>query len=433
MEINLSFDHSVASAPVGFETAIQEAASYLDQLIANNITVTIDVGWGEDGGSPLSHDDLGTGGPVISDFQSYSQLKSDLLANTTSPADQAALDSLPATDPTDGGTFDIASAEAKALGLSDTNSGDDGSVGFSSGVSWAYDPSELTANSYDLVGVAEHELTHALGRFDGPGLPPGQYTPMDLFRYSSAGVLGTAGQPSYFSMDGGNTNLGNFDTQSDYGDWAAGTPPDSFDADLPPGTDAPVSQNDISLMNALGFQTTNPNYLANAENAGAFMANPVTSGQVAGDAFFLWSAADAQQTGADLTSPAEQTQINTATLYLDSLMTFLGAAPGGDDAVAATAQLFEGLTDPAGTPAQVGAAIDGLASSTGAAFGPSADGVEFEVLFGAIGYAQSGTANLQAYNTLGTNLGTALGGLSGAALATASNNVGTVIYNSDHV
>lgn len=58
MQINFIYDSSVASAPAGFKAALADAASYLDSLITNNITVNIEVGWGEDDGAAITPDSL---------------------------------------------------------------------------------------------------------------------------------------------------------------------------------------------------------------------------------------------------------------------------------------------------------------------------------------------------------------------------------------
>ena len=47
MQINLLYDASTASAPAAFFTAMNYCVQYLDSLITNNITVNIEVGWGE--------------------------------------------------------------------------------------------------------------------------------------------------------------------------------------------------------------------------------------------------------------------------------------------------------------------------------------------------------------------------------------------------
>src|SRR5208337_2449744 len=86
---------------------------------------------------------------------------------------------------------------------------------------------------------------------------------MDLFQFASPGVVQTqVAGASYFSINGGATNLDAFTTTSDLGDWASSVANDSFDALLTAGSTNPVSQTDITLMNVLGFQvaprTTTP-------------------------------------------------------------------------------------------------------------------------------------------------------------------------------
>ena len=46
MIIKLNWDASVGSAPSGFKNDVQAAANVFDAQIQNNITVTINVGWG---------------------------------------------------------------------------------------------------------------------------------------------------------------------------------------------------------------------------------------------------------------------------------------------------------------------------------------------------------------------------------------------------
>src|SRR5208283_5316089 len=107
----------------------------------------------------------------------------------------------------------------------------DGAVGFNSSTPWNFSTSnQAAAGQFDFVGDALHELTHALGRASGlnAGAPE---TVMDLFQYASPGVLQTQpGGASYFSIDGGATNLGNFSNTTDLGDWSNTVPNDAFDA-----------------------------------------------------------------------------------------------------------------------------------------------------------------------------------------------------------
>ena len=101
-------------------------------------------------------------------------------------------------------------------------------------------------------GVAEHELSHALGRISGIGdvIYP---TVLDLFRFGAPGVLSTGG--GYFSVDGGVTHLGAYDLNSDPGDWASGTGPDANDAFASSGVANRFTAIDVTQLNALGFST----------------------------------------------------------------------------------------------------------------------------------------------------------------------------------
>jgi hypothetical protein len=256
MDIDLSFDASVRNAPAGFTTALQAAVTYLDGLITNPITVNINVGYGEYNGQPLSGGDSEGGPQGIA--LSYAQLVSELTANATSAADRTAVANLPATDPTGGGMFLVSDALQKAWGLLPANGTEnDGTVGFNSSTTIPYDfatNGTVAPGELDFVGIAEHELTHVLGRIAGLQFSPGWYAPLDLFRYAPSGGLElVGGEPAYFSIDGGRTNLDNFATFSDYGDWASSAGPDSFDAISEAGVINPMTATDITEMDVLGF------------------------------------------------------------------------------------------------------------------------------------------------------------------------------------
>ncbi len=270
MLINLTWDSSVASAPAAFKTAVEAAAKVFDTQILNNITVSIAVGWGEDGGSPVVGGALATGEPTTYSV-SYASLTSALQKAAVANGVSSLVANIPAADPTSGaGTWVVSSAQAQALGLNVGTSSSDGHMGFATAplsLAWSYVPNQTGISQFDFIDTALHEISHALGRVN---LSTGSYTTgaygaLNLYTYASPGnlQLGIA-TPAYFSVDGGSTNLNNFDMSSngDPGDWTINT--DSFGG----GTNAlpaPMSTTDWLVMESLGYHVA-PTYLLSGPN-----------------------------------------------------------------------------------------------------------------------------------------------------------------------
>jgi hypothetical protein len=298
MLINLIYDPSVNTAPAAFKTAMAAAASFLDELIVNPITVNIQVGYGEDddGAFPIGAN-LSLGGAFYQSFVNYSTLKNDLLANATTALDRLAVGSLPPSDPTDGATFAVGDAEARALGLLPaTSTVIDGAVGFNDTYPWNYNTDgQAAAGEFDFVSDAELELIHALGM--ALGTPSGGSTAFMLFRYSAPGMReltvnsdGVTTPASYFSIDGGGTNLGNYLTYGDSTLFNAGGPigiNDTLAAPYPPGQEHVFSMTDALELNVLGFDvntlpTTNFSVLDTTTNIPLQTNGTPYSGPVAG-------------------------------------------------------------------------------------------------------------------------------------------------------
>jgi hypothetical protein len=261
LTINISYDSSVASAPAGFMTAISYVVNFLETIIANPVTLNIDVGFGEIDGRAISPDALGESMTNAAPAYTYSQIRNALVGTATSTADAIAFASLPLNDPFHGGNFDIGPADAKALGLIPGSSGAiDGWVGFS-GIpnTFTFDPNNRAVpGEYDFIGTAFHEITEVMGRYADLG-SFSTYSVMDLFRYSGAGIRElVGGAASYFSIDGGNTNLDNFNTSAsgDYGDWAASAGNDSFLAFSGSGVTNAFTSTDLTVLDAIGWNTT---------------------------------------------------------------------------------------------------------------------------------------------------------------------------------
>jgi hypothetical protein len=256
--IDINWDASVASAPTAFTTAVTSAVHYLESLFDDPVTITISVGYGEVDGSALGSNELGESWAYLNSY-GYSTIKSALAADATSATDASVVASLPATAPTNG-TYWLTTANAKALGLA-SGTGTDGFVGFSSSLPFTYNDSNgVAAGTYDFNGTALHELTEVMGRlmFTGGtiGTTANSYGLLDLFHYSSAGVLDTSASTSgYFSTDGGTTNQGQFNTVSggDPGDWSSSMGNDSFDAFSNSGVINSFSADDTNVLDAIGW------------------------------------------------------------------------------------------------------------------------------------------------------------------------------------
>jgi len=262
MQINLVFDSSVTSSANAsqIEAALTYVANLYDQMFTNNITVTINVGWGEVAGSKLGSGDLGESSwSYFQDFVSYGNLKSDFIANESTAFQSGVYANMPAIDPTGGQMINVPVVEAAALGLVSPNQS--GSVGFDSNENWYFGSGTAPSNEYDLVAVAEHEISEVMGRVSFiPGTVSSDIlAPMDLFRYAAPNERDlTVNSPTgsaYFSVDNGITDLDNWNPTSgngDLGDWAPSAGPDAYDDFSNQGTNY-LTTVDVELMNLLGY------------------------------------------------------------------------------------------------------------------------------------------------------------------------------------
>src|ERR1700712_794472 len=145
--INLQFDTAAMAAPQSFRDGIVSAATILAGTISDKITVNLMIDWSGTGGGAAA-------GPDSGQYESYSSVRSALAGHAT--AGDTTFNALP-TGTTVQGQSNVAvwNAELKLwgfMGANDTTT-DDGSATFATDI----DPKLL-------VGVALHELTHALGR-----------------------------------------------------------------------------------------------------------------------------------------------------------------------------------------------------------------------------------------------------------------------------
>ena len=257
--INVTYDASVANAPAAFKTVVAAVVQYFESKFSDNVTININVGYGEVGGYTLDAGALGESLTYLNSY-SYSQIKNALLTDAKTADDASSIASLPATSPVIG-NFWTSTAEAKALGLMGASSQTDGFIGFSSGNLFDYNNSDgVTAGTYDFFGTVAHEISEVMGRslFVGGtiGTTSNSYDVLDLFHYSANGVRNFSGTtPGYFSTDGGATHLNNFNTNpnGDFGDWASSAGADAFSAFGTPGAVDVISQADLRELDVIGW------------------------------------------------------------------------------------------------------------------------------------------------------------------------------------
>ena len=242
--INLLFDAAAMAAPASFRTGIEQATAILSATITNKITVNINIDYSGTGGGAFA-------GPTTGEFANYSTVRADLIADAA-PGDTS-FNALP-TGSTIQGQSSVAvwNAQLKLFGLlSPTATAADGSASFATDI-----------NSNLLVGVALHELTHAMGRVPY-GEPDGaQPDIFDFYRFTSPGArLFTDNIPAssaYFSLDGGNTKIADFGVSSDPSDFlnsGVQGENDPFNEFYSGSTLQSLTTVDKEMLDALGFNT----------------------------------------------------------------------------------------------------------------------------------------------------------------------------------
>jgi hypothetical protein len=268
LHINLIDNGTVGGTPA--EQGFRIAASYWESVLTNNVTVNLGVGY-----SALGSGIIGSTGSTR-----YEVAVEDVIG-AIHDGGNSALDASVVTPTLTAGTFNDPSfgaihginmvrngtvagnngvnvntsqydtsvtrnnarvvgteANLKALGYTGLPAGNDANITFSSAFNFDFDPTDgITAGYMDFIGVAIHEIGHALGFTSGvdlydqySGVGPGAATGnsinwnnqtagniLDLFRYSNdpKGVAPGSGPvldwsvktASYFSIDGGLTSF----------------------------------------------------------------------------------------------------------------------------------------------------------------------------------------------------------------------------------
>jgi hypothetical protein len=258
-----------ASIDAATQTVINNAIAFYQNTFTDNITVNIE----------FHNMSSGLGQSVFFVFSvPYTSYRTQLGAHATSADDATALANTPSgsTNPVTGSSnILVKSPNGRAIGINlpeQTFSPSSPCPMFTG--SGCIGLNVALANSLGvLTAVVEHEIDEVLGL--GSALQGGTITPTnpwteDLFRWASPGVRSFAPNPSttkpsctstpqsFFSIDGGTTDLNEFNNCNnggDYGDWITHTPSQVQDA-FTNGTGSPslsVTSSEVRALDVIGY------------------------------------------------------------------------------------------------------------------------------------------------------------------------------------
>ena len=316
LNFNFTFTPTSTSQDIaGFNAA----GAFWSSQFSDNVTLNMNVGTGALGSGILAQANSTKTSVTYTDF------RTKLGNDATSATDTSALSSLSvgpsfnmllnrtSNNPNGSGsatayldndgdanntTLSLTTANAKALGYT-FGSGPDASITFGNAFSFDYDSSNgVTAGTYDFVGIAIHEIGHALGFVSGVDIldgnsPPGsgpfadnQFTfvsSLDLFRYSAAstasGVMDWTASTTdkYFSLDKGVTSVASFSTGTTFGDgrqashWKDNLGLGIMDPTAATGEALAAGPNDFLAFDAIGWNVVPEPSVAMLGVIGAFL------------------------------------------------------------------------------------------------------------------------------------------------------------------
>jgi len=198
--------------------------------------------------------------PLVGTF-TYDQIRTLLINDNIahpSPDGTTSTAALPAVNPYACTTFLMARGLAKALGNIPSDTTNDGTFTFGTTFTYTYDPANRAVpGSFDFIGVAFHEITELMGRVARLNQTGNCNRPYDVFRFLGAGTQSLIFTDSnvFFSVDGGTTNLKDFNANGnggDLGDWASGSN-DAFNAFSSSGVENDLTPVDVRVMDVIGW------------------------------------------------------------------------------------------------------------------------------------------------------------------------------------
>ena len=267
-KINVTYGGTV---PAAAQTAFNSLVSTYQGLFNNNVTVNINVNFGNTG--------LGSSNTFLVSVP-YSTWRAAVIANANAnPGNSyaaAAAASLPANDPIGDGTVLVRTPNARALGLS-ANVASDSTLTFNSAAAFEYN-GVAASGKFDFMDVAAHELDEALGIGSSlTGIANNtaimsssfEAEAEDYFRYSATNTRAITTNPAafvYFSYNGGATNVARFNQDNtnfeDRNDWIYGnfgcpaSPAYVQDGLVCSNQAVPVGSGpEVIVLNTLGYNT----------------------------------------------------------------------------------------------------------------------------------------------------------------------------------
>lgn len=242
MKINLTYDAGTINAAAlgsaanlaAFKTQVNNAAllfeaTYLDPVDVNIVVKTGAVGLGQSNQTIYSYSLATAADALKTDITSLDDLKTvDTLGNA--------------------GNMYLTHAQMKALGIIAADAaGSDGTITFDStpGLIDFTHSAAMSATSYDLFGVAAHEISEIMGRMVDLTLSGGSIAHTILSQYNVGGNF-TIGMESTLKFNTAATG--------DRGDWASTVASsDAFRAFASPGVVSDVSATDFRAVDVIGW------------------------------------------------------------------------------------------------------------------------------------------------------------------------------------